>query len=199
MKGNSRYPTDSLFKGVKTLLASLPSEEEKNELINTLGETKNFIEEMQKLVAAFPTIESSRDVSEGLSRLDILAAQANNDAPLRKVMGLKPPQTSSAKAPIGPDDVALRATRLERIVRNSETDELTKVLEGSGEPVTVFMELARSLGLRTRKKERKADLIGRIKTHIGNQREYKILRGEGPNHAALAVTGPRRNPNVNSA
>ena len=54
MNSASHYTTDSLFKGLRTLLTSLPSEEEKAELIQTLRETTDFLAELQLLVEAFP-------------------------------------------------------------------------------------------------------------------------------------------------
>ena len=67
MPSASYSPTESLFKGLKNLLVSLPSEEEKSELIRTLKNAKEFLEDLQSLVEAFPSIESSHGLSEGLS------------------------------------------------------------------------------------------------------------------------------------
>ena len=180
MKRTSTYSTDSLFKGLRTLLTSLPSEEEKAELIQTLRETRDFLDELQLLVESFPTIESSQSLSQGLSRLDILADRAVNDAPLRKVMGLRGSQGSRTKNVNGAEEVKSRAQRLEHRLSESESADIAGLIEHSGEPISVLTELAASLGLRTRSKERKADLIKRIATHVTNQRGYKLLRGAHP-------------------
>ena len=50
----SNYPTESLFRGLKTLLKSLPTEEEKIEIIQTLRETRKFLDELQHLIEAIP-------------------------------------------------------------------------------------------------------------------------------------------------
>ncbi len=177
MKSVSVYPTESLFKGLRTLLTSLPSEEEKTEIIQTLRETRVFLEELQLLIEAFPTIESSQDLSQNLSRLDILANRAANNAPLRRFMGLKGSQTPKARGVNGGEDVRTRAEKLERVLSGSETLDVESLIEQSGEPISVLTELAASLGLRTRSKERKAELRKRIATHITNRRGYKLLRG----------------------
>ena len=181
MKSASHYTTDSLFKGMRTLLASLPTEEEKAELIHTLQETMDFLAELQLLVEAFPTSESSQGLSQGLSRLDILADRAINDAPLRRMMGLRRAQASKAKSVNGVEDIKSRALRLKEKLNSSESSEIAELMERSREPLSVLTELADSLGLRTRSKERKADLINRISTHITNQRGYKLLRNGGLN------------------
>ena len=80
---NAQYPTESLLKGLRVLLASLPSEEEKAELIQTLRDARAFLKEVETLVEAFPTVESSEELSRSISRLDILVNSAVNDAPLR--------------------------------------------------------------------------------------------------------------------
>ena len=179
MKSTSHYTTDSLFKGVRTLLISLPSEEEKAELIQTLRETMDFLAELQLLVEAFPTAESSQSLSQGLSRLDILADRAVNDAPLRRMMGLRGTQGSKAKNVNGAEDIESRAKKLKERLSNSESSDIARLMEQSREPLSVLTELASSLGLRTRSKERKADLINRISTHMTNQRGYRLLRNGG--------------------
>ncbi len=180
MTHTSQYPTDALFKGLKTLLTSIPSEEEKGELIQTLRDTRSFLEELEQLVEAFPTIESSRGLSEGLARLDVLAGLSDRDTRLKRLMGFQVSQVSKAKSPNGSGEVVARAERLKKSLKDSGNDSLARVMETSGEPVSVLTELADSMGLRTRSKERKTDLIKRIANHITNQRGYRMLRGESP-------------------
>ena len=180
MTRTSQYPTDALFKGIKTLLTSLPSEEEKGELIQTLRDTRNFLEELEQLVEAFPTIESSRGLSEGLARLDVLAGLSDRDTRLKRLMGFQVSQVDKAKSVNGSGDVGNRVKRLKESLKDSGNDGLVRVMETSGETISVLTELAASMGLRTRSKERKTDLIKRIATHLTNQRGYRMLRGEGP-------------------
>ncbi len=182
MTSTSQYPTDALFKGLKTLLTSLPSEEEKDELIQTLRDTRSFLEELELLVEAFPTIESSRGLSEGLARLDVLAGLSDRDTRLKRLMGFQVSQVGKAKSVNGSGDVAVRAERLKESLKDSGNASLERVMESSGEPISVLTELAASMGLRTRSKERKLDLIKRIATHLTNQRGYRILRGESPHY-----------------
>ena len=183
MTSTSQYPTDALFKGLKTLLTSLPSEEEKGELIQTLRDTKSFLEELELLVEAFPTVESSQGLSEGLARLDILAGMSDRDKRLKRLMGFQTSQVGKARSINGSGDGAARAERLRESLEATGTDSLVRVMETSGEPVSVLTVMAASMGLRTRSKERKTDLIKRIATHLTNQRGYRMLRGESPDPA----------------
>ena len=180
MKRASDNAVDTLFKGLKNLLASLPTKEEKTELIQTLTDARDFLEEMKDLIEAFPTIESSRELSQGMSRLDILVDRAAHHAPLRKMMGLKGSHTRREKSVNGEIDMANRALELKQLLGQTDSSEIAGLLERSREPVSVLIEVAAHLGLRTRKKERKAELINRIATHITNQRGYAILRGIDP-------------------
>ncbi len=177
MKRNVQYPTDSLFRGLRTLLASLPSEDEKRELIRTLTDTRDFLDELQRLIEAFPTIESSRQLSHGLSHLDILAERAATNAPLRRLMGLKSVQRHRTARSGIKDDVETRAETLRTQLDSIESSDVANFILKSGEPITVLTELADALGLRTRKKERKTELVRRISTHITNQRGYEVLSG----------------------
>lgn len=180
---NAQYPTESLLKGLRVLLASLPSEEEKAELVRTLRDARAFLEEVETLVEAFPTVESSADLSSGISRLDVLANRAVSDAPLRNLMGLRGSQSGRAKTVNGAEDAKRRADALARRLDDSDSSDVADLLERSGEPMAVLAELAAALGLRTRSKERKADIISRISTHVTNQRGYRMLRGCAPNSA----------------
>ena len=175
-KRTSQYPTDAMFKGLKTLLTSLPSEEEKRELIQTLREAQSFLEELRQLVETVPTTESSRELSEGLSRLNILAERAYSDAGLRRLLGLRRSVASNTKRGVSPEDAESRARKLEQKLIDLETSDVADLLKRSGEPLSVLTKLATLLGMRTRSKERKADLIKRITTHIENQRGYSLLR-----------------------
>ena len=174
----SLYPTDSLFKGIKALLTSLPSEEEKNELLHTLSETQSFLDELRSLVETVPTMESSQELSEGLSRLDILAARARSDSGIRKVLGLRNSPEPKIRKPRSLGDTRAQAMRLKQQISKSQTSEIVILLKGSREPLPVLAELAALLGIRTRSRERKSDLINRIATHVENQRGYSLLRGE---------------------
>ena len=180
MARNAQYPTESFLKGLRALLDSLPSEEEKAELIQVLRDARAFLAEVENLVEAFPTAESSASLAQSVSRLDILASRAVNDGHLRKLMGLRGSQPGHAKPVNGAEDAKERAAALERELNDSAISDVRGLLERSGEPIAVLTELAAALGLRTRSKERKADLIKRISTHVTNQRGYRLLRGESP-------------------
>ena len=174
------YPTETLMKGLKALLTSLPSDEEKSELLRTLSEAQSFLEELRLLVESIPTMESSQEFAEGLSRLDILAERARRDGGLRRLMGFRDVGRSTAKRPAGPVEVEARARALEQKLSRLEAPDIVSALERSGEPVSVLIELATQIGIKVRSKERKAELIGRIASHISNWRGYRLLRGEDP-------------------
>ena len=160
MRKTSQYPTDSLFRGLRTLLASLPSEDEKRELIRTLTDTREFLDELQRLIEAFPTIESSRQLSHGLSHLDILAERAATNAPLRRLMGLKYVQGQRPGRSGSKDDTEARVETLKTNLDDIDSSDVTDFILKSGEPISVLTELAAALGLRTRKKERKMNWFG---------------------------------------
>ena len=179
----SHYQADALFRGLRGLLNSLPSDEEKAELLRTLSDTQEFLDELRLLVEAIPTMESSGELSAGLSRLDVLADRARENTGLRRLLGLKTPTLSGSKGVMAPVDAAERARRLEQEFDQMETADVVASLEQSKEPLTVLVELANLLGMRTSGKERKADLKKRIATHIENWRGYRLLRGEDPRPA----------------
>ena len=170
------YSIDSLFRGLRGLLGSLPTDVEKRELLRTLQETQEFLEELRLLVDAIPTMESSQELSVGLSRLNSLTDRAHRDAPLRRLLGIRGRTDDTKKvAAAHTGDIQGQVNHLADTISQSETHEITALLER--ESVAALKELAGRVGIRTRSKERKLDLIGRIVTHVENQRGYALLRG----------------------
>ena len=167
---------ESLFRGLKGLLNSLPTEEEKLELLRNLSEAQNFLEELQLLVEAIPTMESSRELTEGLSRLDILTERAYRDAALRKILGLRNTTADRKRKTVSAEDTTGRISELEAMIAESESSQIMDLL--AREPLAVLKEVADHFGIRTLSKERKLDLVKRIATYTENQRGYSLLRGD---------------------
>ena len=175
MSQSASYSIESLFRGLKGLLGSLPTEDEKSELLRDLKETQDFLEELRLLVDAIPTMESSQELSAGLSRLDTLAGLAHQDAGLRKLLGLRGPASSKRSKSVAPEEIKGRVLQLGATIDQSETTEIANLLEC--ESLAVLKEMANHYRIRTRSKERKQDLVTRISTHIENQQGYQLLRG----------------------
>ncbi len=176
----SPYPTDALSKGMRTLLDSLPSEKEKAELLHTLKEAQEFLSDLSALVEAVPTMESSAELSAGLSRLYALEGRTQTSGGLRRMMGLRSPPSAKPARPATTDAVVERAMSLQQQLDKLDNDGVQDLLEFSAEHVSVLVELARRLGMRARGKERKLDLARRIATYVINNRSYRSLRGEDP-------------------
>ena len=168
----SHYPTDALMRGLRTFLDSLPSEEEKTELLHTLKSAQDFLNDLAALVEAIPTMESSAELSVGLSRLYTLEEGARASNGLRRMIGMRSPASAQ------PARLATSGAVVERAV--SLQQQLDKLDNDSVEPVSVLVELAKRLGMRANSKERKLDLAKRIATYVINNRDYRSLRGEDP-------------------
>ena len=184
-KSKSRpYPFESLLKGLRGLLDSLPTDDEKRELLRTLQEAQEFLEDMRLLVEAVPTMESSQELALGLSRLNSLSSRVHQDAQLRRLLGMRG-QTDGAKKSLATrnGDITEQVSRLVDAVSDSETREVSALLER--ESVAALKGLADHFGIRTRSKERKTDLVGRIATHVENQRGYALLRGTRETNPSL--------------
>ncbi len=178
MSQSSPYSMEALFRGLRSLLNSLPTEEEKSELLRNLNEAESFLEELRSLVETIPTMESSRELSEGLSRLDILTERANRDAGLRKILGLRGPKSGRNGKTAGPADANGRVSELQEIIAHSDPSQVQDLL--GRESLAVLKGVASHLGIRALSKERKLDVVKRIANHIENQRGYALLRGGDP-------------------
>ena len=79
---------ETLFKGLNSLLNSLPTDEEKRALVQELKEARDFLDEMAGLVDLVPTLETSEELALGMSRLNALTERAQ-DGPMRRLLGLR--------------------------------------------------------------------------------------------------------------
>ena len=149
-------------------------------MLRTLRSTRDFLDEIQRLVQEIPTLESSQELSHAMTRLDVLAAEARNNPGLSKVLGMPKTGAGRAKRQNGESEIADQAQRLGASVESMEKSEIERSLERSGESVAVLKSLAGRLGLRVRSTERRGELIQRIASHIENERSYRLLRGEAP-------------------
>lgn len=177
---SSPDPMSAFLRGLKGFVRSLPSEEERGELLRTLRSTRDFLDEIQRLVQEIPTLESSQELSHAMTRLDVLAAEARNNPGLSKVLGMPKTGAGRAKRQNGESEIADQAQRLGASVESMEKSEIERSLERSGESVAVLKSLAGRLGLRVRSTERRGELIQRIASHIENERSYRLLRGDAP-------------------
>ena len=170
------YPLESLLKGLRGLLDSLPTDDEKRELLRTLQEAQEFLEDVRLLVEAVPTMESSQELAVGLSRLNSLTDRVYQDTQFRRLLGIRGQTYGAKKAPAARNGtIGEHVKHLADAVSDSETQEVPALLER--ESVATLKELAGRFGMRTPSKERKVDLVGRIVNHVENQRGYSLLRG----------------------
>ncbi len=176
----SHYPTDALMRGLRTFLDSLPSEEEKTELLHTLKSAQDFLNDLAALVEAIPTMESSAELSVGLSRLYTLEEGARASNGLRRMIGMRSPASAQPARLATSGAVVERAVSLQQQLDKLDNDGVRDLFEFSVEPVSVLVELAKRLGMRANSKERKLDLAKRIATYVINNRDYRSLRGEDP-------------------
>ena len=171
-------PMATFLRGLRGFVRSLPSEEERAEILRTLRNTRDFLNEVESLVLSIPTLETSEEMSGAISRLDLLASQARDNG-LHKVLGIPKPRSTMKAANYG--EVRARAEELLKEIRplgRLGRAEITKTLERSGAPVMVLRAVAGGLNLPLPSSAPKADLIRRIATHIVNDRGYRLLRGD---------------------
>lgn len=181
---SSPDPITSFLRGIRAFVRSLPSDEEKEELLRTLRSARLFLDEVQSLVESLPTVETSRDLSHAMSRLDGLAARSRTSPGLARVLGMPKAPGTRVNGPQSEAAVRGRAERLEDEIRDLRRAEIVGVLERAGDRMVVLRALAAGLGLPVGSGERKGVLIERIASHIENERSYRMLRGEAPESAA---------------
>lgn len=181
---SSPDPMTVFLRGLKGFVRSLPSEEERDEVLRTLRGTRDLLDEVQRLLQDLPTLESSQELSHAMTRLEVIAAEARSNPGVSRMLRLRKSGTAGGKRPKEDSDPAARVRSLWESVRTLEKSEIARSLERSGEPVRVLKAFAGNLGLRVRSSERRADLIQRIATHIENERNYRLLRGETPEAAS---------------
>ena len=100
------------------------------------------MQDLQALIETIPTMESAQELSDGLSRLDVLAERAGTQVGLRRALGYRGSSFPKAPRRLSYDRINQRVRQLQNEIDGMETLQVIQTFEQSTEPLPVLIELA---------------------------------------------------------
>lgn len=180
LKGDKR-PRDraaGIIRGLQTALESLPTEQEKQQLVDSLEQLRSFIDELGKSVASIPTAETMADARTALERLERVYVKANTSPWLAATIGGRPGSKRRSDTRPLSDDEKQEGQRLAQELSELPTDQVeAKLLDENQYPGRYLRAVAQVFGIRSTKGFSRESLAHQIAMKVANARGYRALRG----------------------
>ncbi|MCI0387407.1 MAG: hypothetical protein MOB07_01380 [Acidobacteria bacterium] len=168
---------EGFIKGLQSLLDTMPSESQKQEINNAFTELINFLTDLQNIFLAMPTIEDSAHINQFLLKLEEFYA-ASQKAPLIAASigaGHKSTKRNSSASPKKEVEIDVNAV-LDSLTKLS-ADEIRSRLDDKTFSKPALQALALELGMKPASNATKKSLADKIASDILNQRMRDGLAG----------------------
>jgi hypothetical protein len=173
------FDAKAFTAGLRSLLESLPTDSEKQDMQARLTQIADFVRELNAALGALPSREEARGVTAAIETLESFALRAKSNPVLAATLGLKPPRAPRARPPALTDAEMEQAKRSLDDLQRLGIDELRSNLEDEQLHSTRELQgIAVLVGLKANPKVGRASLIHQIGTKIANYRGYQNLSGE---------------------
>lgn len=159
------------------LIHSLPTAEEKRQVLDALNQLTAFLGEVQGAFERLPSAEDADGVKKSLAKLEAL--QASVDQPSALAVFLKPRRstTGSRDKPLTEPEKEKGAKLLDRF-RSLPSESVALLLEDDSQcSWRDLRAVAFALGIRSSKGFNRDSLVHQISTKVANARGYRALRG----------------------
>jgi hypothetical protein len=166
--------------GLRRLLDALPTDSEKREIQNKLGQINDFVKGLNAALGELPSRKDTSSVTSAIEALERFVAQAKSNPILAATMGLREPRPPRAGPPLSDSEMEKAKRTLENL-QTLQIDELRAKLED--ERLYSARELrgiAALVGLKPSSKTGRAALVHLIGTKIANYRGYQNLSSGEP-------------------
>lgn len=182
------FKAQAFTQSLRTLLASLPSDAEKQQVSSQLDALIRFLTELRERLTSIPSQDDATAARAALDRLDAWFASAKGNPVVAAAVGVKPRAVRAKPAPFSSDD----AERARAAIARFDTlpiDELRNALNGM--LPRELQSVASAMGIRTTRRSTHDALAQQIATKITNSRGYRSLR-DGTDEPPPAVDKERK-------
>ncbi len=167
----------ALIRGLQTALGSLPSDQEKLQLLESLDRLRVFIDELRESVVKLPVAETQADTKAALEQLEQVYLKATSSPWLAATIGIAPRKKSGTRPLSGDEKQA--GQRLAQKLAELPTDQVeANLLDESQYPSRSLHAVAQAFGIRSTKGFSRESLAHQIAMKVANARGYRALRGE---------------------
>jgi hypothetical protein len=171
------FDHEGFIKGLQSLLDTLPSESQKQEINNAFTELIGFLADMRNLLLAMPSTEDSAYIRQSLQKLAEFYASAQKVPIIAASVGAGPKSTNrnSSASPRKESDIDVNEVLASLTKLSSE--EIRSRLDGKTYSKKSLQLIASELGMKLASNETKTSLSEKIANDIVNQRMRDSLAG----------------------
>ncbi len=160
---------------LRSILASVPTPDERRELLVSIQDLKAFLDELASYINALPDQATMDQATSALDRIEELADLAKSRRAVSRFFG---DRSSARPRPIGTPRVKRSPERADLDLSQLRTMPLERVrtlLESDATPVGTIRRLARELALASPDKTPRQVLAQQIYKSIANRKGYESL------------------------
>ena len=173
------FKAKAFAKSLQSLIDSLPSASERQEIDSQLGTIINFLTDLRKRLNGIPSQEEATSAREAIDRLDSIFAQAKDSPFLSATLGIRATARRPKPAKPSAEDVERAKSTLTELETLS-IDELRPALQRLSPQA--LKSVASSLGMRPSQRTAQETLVHQVATKITNTRGYRRLRDGRDEH-----------------
>jgi hypothetical protein len=175
--GRDQSKIAEFLKNLQALIASLPSEEEKQQLQHMFESLQAFVTEVRNWVASLPTKEENNATVQALNQLPELLSRAEANPAMAAMLGLRkaaPARRRASTVRSDPERIKTLLTEMEGL----STEDVRKRLIDKTFPLGELRGLASELGVASAGKLSRENLAQQVAPKVVNYRSYWRLGRE---------------------
>jgi hypothetical protein len=171
--GGDFFKAQAFTQSLRTLLESLPSDDERQQVSSQLDALIRFLTELREKVTSIPSRDDATAARAALDRLDAWFATAKANPVVATAFGVKPRAVRGKPAPFSAED----AERARAAVARFDTLPIDEVRTALNRMLPRELQsVASAMGIRTTRRSTHDALAQQIATKITNSRGYRSLR-----------------------
>ena len=169
--------TKSLLEQLKNLVASLPTEGEKQEIRNHLDAVASFFSGMRQILDAFPTATHISDVQAAATRLTEILDRIEASPQVASMLGIRRQVARARMLQPSEAEITNAKSELTRL-RSLPVDQIRQDLLGPSHSPSTLRAVAAALGIKTDNRISRDAMAHQIAMSIANYRGYEQLSGQ---------------------
>ena len=182
---SAKFDAGGFVRGLQSLLETLPSESQKQEVNNAFTELIGFLRELQNFFLAMPSTEDVAQLRQLLPKLEEFNALAEKVPAIAASIGAGRKSKKRNSVALPAKEVGIDAKQVLSSLANLPVDEIVSRLEEKTYSKPALQAIALELGMKPDSKATKKSLADKIASDIVNQRMRDGLAGRSNRESAV--------------
>jgi hypothetical protein len=167
---SSKFDAEGFIKGLRSLLDTLPSESQKQEINDALAELIRFFAELQNSFRSMPSVEDADQLSQSLQKLEALVTSVEKIPAISVAFGIDEESTKKSVSSRSTNKNIIDVKEVLASLANSSGDEIREQLAEKKYKRDILRDIISEMGNKAPGSATIRDLVDKIATDIVNQR-----------------------------